>query len=282
MIAGASIATASRSTVGDLVGTLVGMSGLSRSSAERILHRATELDEVAGGEHGPTPDALRQAASEVGISPAAIERALAEERLRLALRVDDTVHRRLAGADRLISVAEGGHDAPVRVDDALRRRAGFRLLPTVGPTQVYERRSDPVAKVQGAVRRFKGSAQLQRPPRVEVASALFGERVLVGVVADLRGERLVTQGAAGSLTVGGAATAAVLGLVATPWLLLIAPAAAVVGAGIAVSRRATIAAAQRDLDAFVVGALIPDPPALEQRHRRAISRGSNARRPAPR
>lgn len=260
------------------------MSGLSRRSAERILHRATELDDVAGdGEHGPTPEALRHAASEVGISPASMDRAFAEERLRLALRVDDTVHRRLAGPDRLVCVAEGGHAAAARIDDALRRRAGFRLLPTVGPSQVYERRSDPVAKVQGAVRRFKGSAQLERPPRVEVASALFGERMLIGVVADLRGERLVVQGAAGSLSVGGAATAAILGLVASPWLLLIAPAAVVVGVGVAASRRATIAAGQRDLDAFVVGALMPDlPNADAQGDGRAISRRSNVRRAAPR
>lgn len=255
------------------------MSSLSRVSAERILRRATELDDVmVDVDHRPTAEALRQAATEVGISPAAIDRAMAEERLRLALRVDTSRGGRLAGPDRLFVVAEGGHDAPIRIDDALRRRAGFRLVPTIGATQVYERRSDPVARVQGAVRRFKGSAQLERPPRVEVASAMFGERMLVGVVADLRGERLIAEGAAGSVTFGGTAAAGILGLVASPWLLFIAPAAVIVGAGVVLSRRATLAAARRDLEAFVVGALMPGPPRLERSGRQSISRRSSIRR----
>ena len=136
------------------------------------------------------------------------------------------------------------------------------MLSGGGATRRYERRSDPAAKLGRAVRRFKGTAWLERPPRVEVASAMFGERILVGIAADLRGERLLAEGAAGSLGVVGTAAAATLGLLASPWFLLVAPAALVAGGGIAVFRRASVAAAQRELDAFVAAALAPPPPAV--------------------
>lgn len=265
------------------------MPGLSNDAAARILRRAAELDEPHHVDaSGPTPDALRLAAAEVGISAESLERAMAEERLRDLLGLGQGSRlSRLAGTDRVWSMTVAPRDALARIDTWMRRSAHLRRVSTTGDAVIYQRRGDAVAQVARGVRQLSGTERITRPHRVTVAGTPLGDEMLVAVVAELRAEQVAAVGTAGVLGAGGVITGVVLAAVSSGLFALIAPGALAAGGAVLAGRRATMAAAQRELDGALAAAIGATPrPALPanlldaaiEEVSRAASRRGEARR----
>jgi len=237
------------------------MSGLSHDAAARIIRRASQIDGPdRRTDHGPSADALRQAAAEVGISDGAMVRAIAEEQLRAELDLQDRTGDRICGPDRIIAFVEGPPNSMERVDRWMRRSAQLRRVPTATDVVLYERRTDALAQLQRGVRRARGATQLSRPPRLSVVSVPMGDRQLIGVVAELRRERLMATGLAVLVGIGGAIAAVVAAATSSPGFLALGPLALGIGVGIAIGRRESLGSAQRQLEGSVISAISREVP----------------------
>ena len=239
------------------------MSALSNDAAARIIRRASELDMPRHPHRGTSTEALRQAASEVGISDDAMLRAIAEEQLRDELELGDRSGDWLCGPDRVVTFVEGPANSMERVDRWMRRSAQLRRVPTATDVVLYERRGDALAHVQRAVRRVGGATRLSRPPRLSVMAVPMGgrsDRQLVAVVAELRSERLMATGLAAIVGIGGLIAAVAAAASSSLGFLALAPVALGVGVGIAIGRRSSVASVQRQLEGSVVSAISREVP----------------------
>jgi len=214
---------------------------LDRDAVRRVLRRATQLSDqqpvaLPDIDDRIDADTLVAAAAEVGIPEDAVRRAITIEAFGpppksgsllgpRAVIIDDELHG--AAGDVLSAVDRwlvAGHHMR---RDRLREADG-----------VWSRRRGLVGSMFRNVRQALGEGYLGDLDRIEAAVRDTGAGTcVVRVVADLSDERR-NRGAAGAV-VGGAATAgAVVGALALgPWLLLVTPVTAAIGAGIATSGR---------------------------------------------
>lgn len=145
---------------------MTSMTALSNDAAARIIRRASEIDTPRHPHRGTSTEALRQAASEVGISDEAVLRAIAEEHLSAELDLGERSGDWLCGPDRIVAFVEGPANSMERLDRWMRRSAQLRRVPTTTDVVLYERRGDALAHVQRAVRRRRRHPALPAAPAV--------------------------------------------------------------------------------------------------------------------
>lgn len=227
---------------------------LDRDSAERVLRRAVELDDVGDPEARLSVEALLEAASDLGMDPSSVQRAVAEEQAGL-LEVRTSALDRLTGpavvsSARLVEVP--ATEAMEVLDQWLRRAWAFRRVRGTDGEAVYRRRTDPVAGIQRAARSLTGKENADKLRSVRVSTRSVGPaRTLVAVVVDLSASRTTAEVGGASVGGAGALASAVTALANTPWLWLGVPASALAGAGVMATRRAWT----RGVDEVVEGLL---------------------------
>lgn len=220
--------------------------GLDRQALERVLARAVELQAM-----GPTlPDVLTeeqiiQIGREVGLSPAIVRQAIAEERTRVAVPEEETWVGRMFGASRAMStrVLHGQPDLLLaRLDTWMQKRECLRVKRRYGERITWERARDMWSGIQRA---FSGR-DLALTRAYEVAAtvtAVDERRSLVRLEADLgptRRERARASGITAGVGVASGGTVAIVGaLLAAPSALAIV--AVTAGAAVPVLAGAGIA-----------------------------------------
>jgi hypothetical protein len=228
---------------------------LDRDAAERVLRRAVELDDLPA-EHGRdiSERALIEAAQELGIDAAEVQRAIAEERLGL-LAGDARPGDVLLGPDRYAAarIVDGDRTGALDLVDLWLRRGGtLRRVRRQDGWAEYTRRRDPVAAVQRAALTVNGQERLAHVRRLRVLAADAGAgRTLVGLVVDVSASRAAA--AAGGVTVAatGIVTAGATALTWVPWAWLGVPVAAAGGVGVMAARKGYVADVDDELEAVL-------------------------------
>lgn len=203
---------------------------LDEEAVQRVVRRAVELDadsdQVAGG---VAPEALVEAASELGIAPEAINASLAIERLGPEpdpARLDRLVGPRSVVVERTVSYPAA--EAFDRLDEWLTAGHHLRRELRDGESGEWRKRGDLAAGMQRRARSIGGGAALGSV-RLIVAhtSEIDSGRSIVRLSADRTVVRRTTAGTAGATTVGALTTAVI---VATPAAVVAIPGLAVAGA----------------------------------------------------
>lgn len=210
-------------------------------AAERVLRRAIDLADRRSAEpHGLSEAALIEAAEELGIDPATVRLAAAEERVGMLAgtpgRVDRLVGPAVVSAARVLDVPSA--QAMDQVDSWLRRVGSLRRQrrtddDVAGSVAVYTKRSDPAAGLQRTLRSVAGQEQLARVGRLRVtAHPMDADRSLVVLAADLGVERAAVLAGGSSVAAAGSAASVAAGLSWVPWLWVGVPASAALGLGV--------------------------------------------------
>lgn len=231
---------------------------LDPDAAREILRRAVEIEsERRAGTPDIEREALEQAAAEVGISPDAVRRAVAEHGVGA---IPVPVHpRSMLGAIDVRAVAV--IDRPTaQVDTIVKRWLTSQTLAVSrrsGSTTEWTRRNDMVAKVRRKVDLTK-RIRLDQVDRVIVSVGDSGDgRTLLRIEADLENTRRgLRTGAVGAPTIGAPIAFGIVAVFTEPWLFLAGfPAGAALGsAGLYLARKTLAQArdeAQRVIDLFV-------------------------------
>ncbi len=220
-------------------------------AAERVLRRAIDLAEqqAGGSDRGLSESALIEAAEELGVDPAAVRLAAAEERVGVLAtrpaRADRLVGPAVLSATRVIDLpCDEAMDA---VDRWLRRAGSLRRQRRSdgdgpGVTAWYTRRSDPAAGLQRTMRSVTGQEQLGRVGRLRVDSYPLAavpaddrsgpeDRSLVVLSADLGVERAAVLAGGSTVAVAGSTSSVAAVLAGVPWVWIGIPASAAVGLG---------------------------------------------------
>jgi hypothetical protein len=223
--------------------------------AQRVLRRATELSADApvadAGDwsaSGVSERVLLEAAAEVGIEPAAVQKALALEKL------GTTAPARLG--DRLLGPAAVAADAETvwspedtlrLIDSWLVQAHHLRRERTRLDGGEWRRRTDVAARVQRGLRGLNGEGRLGDSESVTATALPVGtSRSLARVTIDRSANRAGYATAGGTVTAIGVAGSVVLAVVATPALVALAPVAAVGGVLVARSGRRGAQRAERE------------------------------------
>jgi hypothetical protein len=234
--------------------------------AERVLRRASELssdspaaDTGDWSTTGISERVLLEAAAEVGIEPAAVQKALALEKL------GTTAPARFG--DRILGPATVSADAETvwSPDDTLRlidswlvQAHHLRRERTRADGGEWRRRKDVAARVQRGLRGLNGEGRLGDSESVTATAVAVGtSRSLTRVTIDRSVNRTGYATAGGTVTAVGVAGSVVLAVLATPALIALAPIAAVGGVFVARSGKGgaqrSEREAQRMLDAVQRG-----------------------------
>jgi len=219
---------------------------LDEEAVQRVVRRAVELDDesdpVVGG---IAPDALVEAASELGIGPDAINASLAIERLGPEpdpARLDRLVGPRSVVVERTVSYC--APEVFERLDEWFTAGHHLRREYGDGVSGEWRKRGDLVAGVQRRARWVGGGAALGSVRLIAArVSAIDDERSIVRLSADRTVVRRTTAGTAGLASAGAVAAAAV---VAAPTAAVAIPGLAVAGA-ISVTSRHGSTKVRRDL-----------------------------------
>lgn len=198
---------------------------LTPSEVQLVLRRAAELERREPGDEGLRPAELQELAREVGLSPQAVEQALAEQRAG-ALTVPEPPRalERLLGPQQLLverSVPGGSDDVQRRLERALRGQMLTRSR-DFGARSLWVPSQGLLSKVRRAFD-FAGELALAELKQLEASVIDSGDgRCTVRLVVDVGAlQRRVVGGAALGATLGiGAAVAlwALHGPVPLEWL----------------------------------------------------------------
>ena len=202
---------------------------VTRAALERVLARAAEL-QTAAGESTDNPEALTEAqvlelGREVGLSPAHLQQALAEERARIvpATSSETGIAKSLFGGSR-VSAQRVVPGTPVRMLDLLDRwMQRDELLRTVR-SRPDARVWEPTRGLVGSLRRAFGSRDYALFRANEIAATVVpvdAATTLVRIEADYAALRstLAKQSAAG-VVVGSGVSGVAAVLVAAPFVPL--------------------------------------------------------------
>ncbi len=202
---------------------------LDEEAVQRVVRRAVELDDSELLEMGIAPDALVEAAVELGITPEAINASLAIERLGPEPgpgRLDRLVGPRSVVVERTVS--HPAAEAFDRLDEWFTCGHHLRREYGDGQSGEWRKRGDLVAGTQRRVRWIGGGAALGSVRLiVGQVSPIDAERSIVRLSADRTVVRRTTAGTAGVTSAGALTTAAV---VAAPTAAVAIPGLAVAGA----------------------------------------------------
>jgi ribosomal protein L18 len=186
-------------------------------------------------------EALLEAASDLGMEPSTVHRAVAEERAGL-LDPHTSALDRLAGPQAISAsrvVAGPLEEAMGLLDEWLRRAWAFKRVRGADFDVLYRRRTDPVAAIQRASRSVTGKENADKVRRIRaMGHAVDPHRTWIAVVVDLQTSRTAAQVGGASVGGAGALVSALTALGSTPWLWLGVPASAAAGVGVMATRRA--------------------------------------------
>ncbi len=214
-------------------GRLMSHEELPTEAVERILRRASELSDDADvadvGAAGIDPAALLEAAREVGMSVAAVERSIAIERLGPIpdpSLLDRILGRSVVAVDRVVV---GDVDATLsRIDRWLTTGHHLRLDRHRNEEAEWSKRGDVVAAAQRVVRGFSGEGQLGDARRVRAAAVRVDDSsTMIRIAVDRSLDRGLRTGAASVCAIAGVASGVAGVVVAAPIALAVVPAAAV-------------------------------------------------------
>jgi hypothetical protein len=174
---------------------------LGRAAADRVLRRAIEL-QASGGVESDALDAqqLERLAQELGIEPAYVRRALAEERAGLtAQSAPGGVGERLLGPRRLVT-GRPVHGTPGPVLEAatewLQRQEGLRIRRRLASGLSWERDAGALARLRAGLGLSRGTGHLRQADQVVLrVEPLDDDESLVTVEADVDSERSKTVAA---------------------------------------------------------------------------------------
>lgn len=201
---------------------------LDRSAMERVLARASELSSLsADAPDGMTEAQLIEIGKEVGLSPATLQQALAEERTRVVLAEETGLEARVMGPAS-VSVTRAVPHAPEVVLAALEEwmRTEYRMPAKrrFGNRRTWEQRTGVFAELDRSLRGDQAATTLTRANEVAVTVSAIGDgRTAVRLDADLsqlRGSRRMTGMIMGAVGVGLGMVPVVLGSVLAPLTML--------------------------------------------------------------
>lgn len=229
---------------------------LDRSAVERVLARASELQAATPDSLGLlSEEQLLELGQEVGLSPAAMRQALAEERSRVSLPAEDDLAGRLFGPRTAVSsrTVRGSPERVLALLDAWMQRDELLQVRRRFPDRLtWEPRRDLWGSLRRGLNVGGRGYALSRAAEVGATVVPVDEgRVLVHLTADLgpaRRARLQLGGATAATGVAtGGSLALLAAMVAVPGLLEVAavvtaaalPSLAGLGGGYAVARQHT-------------------------------------------
>lgn len=229
---------------------------LDRSALERVLARAAELQSLDpdSDEPGLTDGQLVEIAREVGLAPANLRQALAEERSRLEAPPARGATDRVFGpaVARSMRTLKGDAAAYTRTLDAfMQQEEGMRVKRQFEERILWERAPGLVANLKRTFDVAGRGYHLTRADEVSATVvAVDADRTLVRLEASL--EKMRERGMVGGVllvSAGAIASGIMLALGMLP-LVSILPAVAMLGAGWAAARshRASVARAQLALE----------------------------------
>ena len=234
-----------------------GKGQITRAALERVLARAAEL-QSASGEPSESTDALTESqvvelGREVGLSPAHLQQALAEERARIvpATVADTGIARQLFGAARVSAQrVVPGKPGPVLdlLDRWMQRDELLRAVRVRSDARVWE----PTRGLVGSLRRAFGSRDYALFRANEISATVVpvdASTTLVRLEADFGALRssLAKQSAAGVVVGSGLAGIGVVFAVALPVAVVVLPGAAIAAGAYYRSRGVQQHALQRAL-----------------------------------
>jgi hypothetical protein len=201
---------------------------LDRGAMERVLARAAELgSQSADAPDGMTEAQLIEIGKEVGLSPATIQQALAEERTRVVLVEETGMEARVMGP-AMVSASRAIPHPPDDVLGALEEwmKHDYRMLSKrrFGNRRTWEQRSGVFAELERGLRGNQAAATLMKATEVAVTVSPIGDgRTAVRLDADLTQLRHTRKNGAIGMGVAGAVLGAVpviLGAVLAPVTML--------------------------------------------------------------
>ncbi len=201
---------------------------LDRAALERVLARASELSaQSSDAPEGMSEAQLIEIGKEVGLSPATLRQAMAEERTRVVLAEETGFEARLMGP-AAVSVTRAIPHPPEAILAALEEwmRSDYRMQVKrrFGNRRTWEQKGGVFAELDRSLRGNQAAAALAKANEVAVTVSAIGDgRTAVRLDADignLRSQRRtsgIALGAAGMLL---GTTAVVIGGVLAPIAML--------------------------------------------------------------
>jgi hypothetical protein len=212
----------------DLVSVPKDAALLDRAALERVLARASELSALSSdAPEGMTEAQLIEIGKEVGLAPATLQQALAEERTRVVLAEETGLEARVMGP-AAVSVTRAIPHQPDAILAALEEwmRTDYRMQVKrrFGNRRTWEQKGGVFAELDRSLRGNQAAATLARSNEVAVTVSPIGDgRTAVRLDADisnLRGQRRTSGIALGSVGVVLGATTVVIGSVLAPVAML--------------------------------------------------------------
>lgn len=209
---------------------------LTADEVRRILRRAGELaaDDRTGHDRGIPESVLISAAEEAGIPGEAVRRAIAME--RLGTPTGATTGDRLVGAGEVTVEVEldmTPGEAMRRLDAWLVDGHHLRRERTGPGTAEWAKRDGLFAAGSRAARGLSGEGKLGETKRIRAVVQPVGDRTILRVTADRRGERSEWAWGGGIVGASGTVGVVVAAVLASPFLLALAPLAVAAGVGVA-------------------------------------------------
>ncbi len=201
---------------------------LDRGAMERVLARASELaSQSADAPDGMTEAQLFEIGKEVGLSPATLQQALAEERTRVVLAEETGLEARVMGP-AAVSATRAIPHSPDAVLYALEEwmRTDYRMLAKrrFGARRTWEQRGGMFAELDRSLRGNQAAATLARATEVAVTVSPIGDgRTAVRFDADITQQRRTKKNSGIALASAGFAVGAVpviLGAALAPFAML--------------------------------------------------------------
>ncbi len=202
---------------------------LDRGALERVLARASELSSLstADAPDGMTEAQLFEIGKEVGLSPATLQQALAEERTRVVLVEENGLEARTMGPASVSATRAIPHP-PERILAALEEwmRHDYRMdaKRRFGNRRTWEQRSGVFAELDRSLRGNAAAAALVRATEVAVTVSAIGDgRTAVRLDADISQQRRTRRTSGIALGLAGLTTSiapVVIGAVVAPFAML--------------------------------------------------------------
>ena len=201
---------------------------LDRAALERVLARAAELSsQSSDAPEGMTEAQLIEIGKEVGLSPATLQQAMAEERTRVVLAEETGLEARVMGP-AAVSVTRAISHPPEAVlaamEEWMRSEYHMEVKRRFGNRRTWEQRRGMFADLDRSLRANTAAAALARSAEVAMTVSAIGDgRTAVRLDADI--SNLRRQYRTGGLALGGGGAllgtaAVVIGSVLAPIAML--------------------------------------------------------------
>lgn len=181
---------------------------LDRGAMERVLARATELASTGSDSpDGMTEAQLLEIAKEVGLSPAVVQQALAEERTRVVLAEEVGMEARVLGPAAVTAARVVPHPPEqviAAVDEWMEREYRFTPKRRFGNRRTWEPRTGALHKLDQTLRGNNAAKALTRATEVALSVSAVGDgRSAVRFDADLVAQRRNRRNGGAALVAAG-------------------------------------------------------------------------------